>query len=66
MKNAPNKTSFYFAPYLCKEGVMSYWASLLTLLILCGCSSSEQSGKTKEKLAVHSICVFDSTIQKSV
>ncbi len=40
---------------------MRFWASILTLLILCGCSSSEQSRKTKENLAVHSICVFDST-----
>ncbi|MFX8676400.1 ABC transporter substrate-binding protein, partial [Acinetobacter baumannii] len=43
---------------------MKFLVSILTLLILCGCSSSEQSGKAQEKLEVHSICVFDSTNTK--
>ena len=45
---------------------MKLFALLLTLFILYGCSSSEQSGKAQEKLAAHSICVFDSTNTKSV
>jgi len=47
-----------------RHAVMKLFTSLLTLLILCGCSSSEQSGKAQEKLAAHSICVFDSTNTK--
>lgn len=43
---------------------MKSLVSILTLLILCGCSSSEQSRKTKENLVAHSICVFDSTNTK--
>ncbi len=50
---------------ICALGaVMRFLVSILTLLILCGCSSSEQKAKTQEKLAVHSICVFDSTNTK--
>lgn len=43
---------------------MKLLASLLTLLILCGCSSSEQNRKTQENSTSHSICVFDSTNTK--
>lgn len=43
---------------------MKFLVSILTLFILYGCSSSEQSGKAQEKLAAHSICVFDSTNTK--
>ena len=43
---------------------MKFLVSILTVLILYGCSSSEQKGKTQEKSAAHSICVFDSTNTK--
>lgn len=43
---------------------MKLLASLLTLVILCGCSSSEQNRKTQENSTSHSICVFDSTNTK--
>ncbi len=50
---------------ICARGViMKLLASLLTLLILCGCSSSEQNRKTQENSTSHSICVFDSTNTK--
>ncbi|HDI1580035.1 TPA: ABC transporter substrate-binding protein, partial [Acinetobacter baumannii] len=43
---------------------MKLLASLLTLLILCGCSSSEHHRKTQENSTSPSICVFDSTNTK--
>ena len=52
---------------ICARGaIMKLLASLLTLLILCGCSSSEQNRKTQENSTSHSICVLIVQIQKSV
>jgi len=43
---------------------MRLWLLILAVFILYGCSSPEQSEKTKEKSVAHSICVFDSTNTK--